>query len=110
MGLTMTELVERYQPIWDHLSELGELSVRYTRRTKLWHATCNNVQILRANDEKHGISATESDSADDAVMALWRKVSTLPVGDALLVGYGINRKVVVWNGAIEEWVILPKRK
>jgi len=108
MGLTMTQLVG-HQVICDNLAELGALTIKYTTgRTRLWHAECAGVEILRANGERHGIDGTSS-SADDAVTNLWNALLDIPPGDAILVrGSRNDRRLVRWDDASMEWVDVKK--
>lgn len=108
MGLTQTQLVG-HRAICDSLAELGALSVKYTTgRTQLWHAECADVQIRRANGERHGIDGT-SHSADDAVTELWNTLLSLPPGDAILLrGSRNDKRLVRWDTTCMEWVDIKK--
>jgi len=108
MGLTQTQLVE-HQAIRGSLTELGKLYIEHSGpRTDLMHAKCADVEILRANGERHGIEGA-SRSADDAVMALWNMLLDLPLGDAVLVrGSRNDRRLVRWDNTCMEWVDVKK--
>lgn len=103
MGLTATQLV-RHRAMCDSLAELGNLSVRFTSRTGLWHASCSDTEILRAGGERHGIAGT-STSADDAIVELYNQLVDLPPGDAVLVrGSRNDKRVLRWDHDVMEWV------
>lgn len=108
MGLTMTQLIG-HQVACDNLTELGPLTIKYTSgRTRLWHAECAGVEVLRANGERHGIDGTSS-SADEAVMNLWNALLGLPPGDAILVrGSRDDKRLVRWDDTCSEWVDVKK--
>ena len=107
MGLTATQLVGHHA-MCDNLAELGKLSTSYTTHTGLHHAFCADVEILRANGERHGVSGTAT-SADDAIVDLYNSLIGLSPGDAILVrGSRNDKRTLRWDHDIMEWVDAKK--
>jgi hypothetical protein len=84
------------------LSQLGELTLRYTPRTRLWHASCTDVMITDGH-QLYPMSTCGS-TPQAAIDAYWQAVIDLPLGHHIVTNaWRADKQHFRWNAATLDW-------
>lgn len=103
--MTLSNIVEAIlsdDSVEQRLARLGELTLRYTPRTRLWHASCTDVMITDGH-QLYPIS-THGNSPQAAIDAFWEAVVSLPLGHSVVTNaWRADKQHYRWNVDTLDW-------
>jgi hypothetical protein len=90
---------------WDRLSELGEITLRYTPRARLWHAHCAGVMVSDHSKRLYPMSASGI-SPEEAVHNYWNTVTQLPNGGVVVKNaWRADKSSYLWDRESNGWKV-----